>query len=442
MDASRTLLDYLAEPRSSRQLRQRLSLSQPSISRLLKSAGTDVVRIGRGPATRYARAEPVFGIEKSVSLHAVSETGLIEQIATLHTLANGAYVVEPVKRPADFWLLGCDSTGLFDTLPYFIHDMRPAGFLGRQITRWLANAWDAPADPREWNDRLIGRFLLERGLDLPGNLVVGEAAAHRLNRTDVTRVDDRSVEYPRLAQRSLDEGHEPGSSAAGEQPKFAVCQQEIGHVIVKFSPAGETAEAVRWRDLLRAEHHALTRIGAEGLPAAKSALYTYEGRCFLESLRFDRIGERGRRAAISLSMVDAEFAGEGYGWSRVAQSLRGQRLLDDEALRQIAWLEAFGGWIGNSDMHLGNISLTPVGTRFELLPVYDMLPMAFAPARGEVRDVALRPPIRTAVDGVLWRSAGAAAIDFWSAVAADDQISRAFRDIGRELAQRWREVLQ
>ncbi len=141
-------------------------------------------------------------------------------------------------------------------------------------------------------------------------------------------------------------------------------------------------------------------------------------------------------------MVDAEFVGEGYGWTRVARSLHKQRLLSDAALRQIAWLEAFGGWIGNSDMHLGNISLAPSRARFELLPVYDMLPMTFAPVRGEVRDVGLKPPIRTAVDEELWRRAGVAAIDFWSAVAADDQISRTFRTIAAGLARRWREVLQ
>jgi len=440
MDPLRRLLDNLAGPITSRELQQRLGLSQSTVSRLLGRAGPEVVRLGRGPTTRYARAVAVFGTDLSVPLFAVNETGLVEQIATLKALASGAYLVEPNVPMTPSWLLGNEGTGLFESLPYFLHDLRPAGFIGRQIARSLADEWGVSADPRVWNDRQIGRYLLERGHDLPGNLVMGQAAAQRVNRADVTVVDDRGLDYPRLASRALDD-QDPGSSAAGEQPKFAVCHREAGHVIVKFSPAGTSAEALRWRDLLRAEHHALARVADHGIQVAPSTLHDIDGRCFLESRRFDRRGERGRSAAISLAMVDAEFVGQGHGWTRVARALVERRLLDEAALRQIGWLETFGGWIGNSDLHLYNISLAPRPNRFALLPVYDMLPMAYAPVRGEIRSTALRPPIRTLTDEALWRSAGAAAIDYWSTLADDDQLSSGFRALSREQARRCREVL-
>lgn len=432
------LLDLLHEPRSSRELQRQLGLSQASISRLLRRAGAQVVRLGRGPATRYVRAVPALGGAPSLPLHAVDRAGLVEQIATLTTLANGSYLVQ--ADPPLFWLLGHDGTGLFDSLPYFLHDLRPAGFLGRLIARELAAAWGIPADPRQWNDEQIGRFLLERGHDLPGNLVLGRTAAQRVNLAEIAPVTDRHAEYPRLAQRAL-AGEAPGSSAAGEQPKLAVTHRDAGPVIVKFSPAGETAEAVRWRDLLRAEHHALACLAARGIPAAESSLHEIDGRCFLESRRFDRHGERGRSPAISLAMIDAEYVGVGHGWSRAARGLAERGLLDKMDLERVAWLECFGGWIGNTDMHLGNLSLAPAAERFELLPVYDMLPMALAPARGEVRQVNLRPPIRTGADRKPWRSAGAAAADFWSTVADDHAVSDGFRRLAADQARTWRQLL-
>ena len=65
----------------------------------------------------------------------------------------------------------------------------------------------------------------------------------------------------------------------------------------------------------------------------------------------------------------------------------------------------------------------------------------YAPVRGEMRGTVLRPPIRTITDEALWRSAGAAAIDYWSTLADDDQLSSGFRALSREQARRCREVL-
>lgn len=231
----------------------------------------------------------------------------------------------------------------------------------------------------------------------------------------------------------------PGSSAAGEQPKFAIHHVDVGHVIVKFSPTASSADARRWCDLLRAEHLAQVVIAEHGLPAARTAINVLERRVFLESQRFDRHGARGRSAALSLTMVDAEFAGRGHGWTQVAQTLRDSGLLDDPSLAQVRWLEVFGEWIGNTDMHLGNLSLAPTATGFRVLPVYDMLPMAFAPVHGGLPEVQLQPPIRT-TDEEAWVSAGKAAAGYWLRLADDRQLSSRFRALAGD-GRRWRELL-
>jgi hypothetical protein len=416
------------ETLSSRELQRRLGASQATVSRLLRAAGAQVVRLGRGPATRYAAARPVFGSGLRLPLYAVDEAGVVGELAVLRALADGRYLVE-AHEPA-FWLLGEGGHGLFGSLPYFLHDLRPSGFLGRALARQLAAEWGTPRDPREWSDDQIGGFLIRRGDDLPGNLVVGEAAAARAREGTTTPAVDLD-EYPRLAERALGDDA-PGSSAAGEQPKFAVRRHRAGHVIVKFSPATASEEGERWRDLLRSEHRALELLRERGHPAAETSIHLLEGRVFLESRRFDRRGVDGRVGAISLAMVDAELVGAGHGWTRVARGLRERGLLDSRSCEQLEWLESFGEWIGNSDMHLGNVSLSPGPRGFGLLPIYDMLPMALAPIRGELPNASPRPPLRGVGAAAVWSSAGEAALDYWQRLTEDEQLSTGFRALARD----------
>jgi hypothetical protein len=280
----------------------------------------------------------------------------------------------------------------------------------------------------------MGRYLLQRGDDVPGNLLLGEAAAKRVNQQLLSPISDRDKEYPNLALRAL--GRDPvGSSAAGEQPKFAVYHGEAGHVIVKFSSAASTDEAQRWRDLLRAEHHALLFLREQAVPTAATTLHSIDGRIFLESQRFDRCGARGRASALSLRMVDAEYMGQGQGWAATATSLYQKKLLDEESWTHIVWSELFGTWIGNTDMHLGNISLSPQEQGFRLLPLYDMLPMSLAPLHGEPPVAEFRPPIRLANQAQAWVSAGKAAAEYWQRLADDAKLSESFRSLANQRRQ-------
>lgn len=423
---------------SSTELQAALGVSQATVSRLLRRADGRVVRIGRGRSTRYALAEPVFGITNDVSIFEVTERGVVSEVGVLRALSGGAYYMDVIADR--WWLWGHARDGVFESLPFFLYDLRPSGFLGRQVARRLSADGTYPTDPRNWTDADIGRFLLGHADDLPGNLVIGEAAARRVNRRTLAPVGRRAATYPELAVRALDDDA-PGSSAAGEQPKFAVYQRDAGHVIVKFSPSARSAESNRWRDLLRAERHAQGVLADHGLPAAKAELFEFDGRVFLESQRFDRVEVRGRRPAISLTMVDAEFAGQAMGWSRVAGALRKSRLLDHVSFQHIVWAETFGTWIGNSDMHLGNISLAPTHDSFELLPIYDMLPMVLAPVRGELPKPRLSPPVVTSVNRDVWSAAGHAALAFWDRVQADPDMTRAFRRVAKHRLTRINELL-
>lgn len=205
-------------------------------------------------------------------------------------------------------------------------------------------------------------------------------------------------------------------------------------MIVKFSPSGESVDAVRWRDLLRAEHHALELLRAQGIPAAKTSCHGLGGRTFLEGQRFDRCGTQGRRPAISLAMLDAEYAGEGHGWTRIAAALQRAGRIGAASLASIVWAETFGGWIGNTDMHAGNISLGPTADGFELLPLYDILPMIFAPERGELLVRQLTPPLRTPLNEAVWEETRRAAVDYWSRNADDPLLSTDFRTLAGEAA--------
>jgi hypothetical protein len=423
-------------PLSSKAIQSELKASQATISRLLRRAGGRVARIGAGRATRYLSLRPLFQTPQLAHpLYAVEERGVVSQIATLHGGVDGSYLVAPsstplAPSPLARWLQGDSRTGRYPGLPYMLEDLRPAGFIGRQIGQRVGAEWGISKDPRGWTDDQLGRWLLLHGLDLPGDLVLGDAAAERVSSGSVAGepLGDRGEAYPALADEAL-AGGLPGSSAAGEQPKLAIRQREAGAVIVKFSPRGDGAAARRWGDLLRAEHLALCLLREHGLPAVESRLFVFDGRVFLETTRFDRCGDHGRRPALSLMRIDAELVGLGAGWTRVGAALCDAGLLSVDDHERIARLELFGSWIGNSDMHLGNLALRPTHEGFALLPIYDMLPMALAPQRSELPAVQLSVPLRRAGQENLWRDAGQLAEIFWSRLADQCELDDALRRI-------------
>jgi hypothetical protein len=66
--------------------------------------------------------------------------------------------------------------GWFDGLPYFLQDLRPDGFLGRQFARLHAQILQLGDDPREWSDDDALYAISLLGADQSGNFIVGEGA--------------------------------------------------------------------------------------------------------------------------------------------------------------------------------------------------------------------------------------------------------------------------
>lgn len=145
--------------------------------------------------------------------------------------------------------------------------------------------------------------------------------------------------------------------------------------------------------------------------------------------RFDRVGESGRVPMLSLSSIDAEFVGLGQSWTKVAARLHDHGLVDSEAVRTCLHNEFYAQWIGNSDRHLGNVSMTVRDTGFALLPAYDMLPMIYAPERGEIIPRSINYPVRPMQHEDLWQHAGMVAQRFWGRVSQDARVSADFRKL-------------
>jgi hypothetical protein len=192
--------------------------------------------------------------------------------------------------------------GWFDGLPYFLQDLRPDGFLGRQFARAHAQVLQLGEDPRQWSDDDVLYAISLLGADHSGNFIVGEGA-FRLWLDQVQQpppcLEETQVSaaYIERALRAMQDG-DGGSSAAGEFPKFTALRTLNGgptHVLVKFSGSDNSAGTRRWSDLLVCEHLAAHSLATmSGLTAAQTSVLQAGNRTFLEAVRFDRHGIRGR----------------------------------------------------------------------------------------------------------------------------------------------------
>jgi hypothetical protein len=302
---------------SSAELQAQLGVSQPTVSRVLKPLiqSGQVRKVGAARAQRYVLPRSVPGVGSQVPVMRVDTQGRASPFARVTPLAGGA-----------FWVEEADGVNArHGGLPWFLDDMRPQGFMGRTFAHAHPEL-QLGSDPRNWNDDDVLRALALFGDDLPGNLIVGEAAFQRFHTLPqrASRVDS-AADYPQLAEQAM-QGTLGGSSAGGEQPKF--CTLNAGRpVLVKFSPAGDTPVDQRSRDLLVCEHLALQTLARAGLPAARTQVFTGAGRVFLESERFDRVGQMGRIGMVSLQVYDAEYVGEMDNWAATANRMQARGLL-------------------------------------------------------------------------------------------------------------------
>lgn len=410
-------------------------ISRATLSRALKGLGASVISSGGSRRTRYALRRTLRGNANPIPLYRIDEHGQGHEIGLLSLIyPQGTCLANQAGFP---WPLNKDmADGWFEGLPYPIIDMRPQGFLGRNFARIHALDLNLPNNPDAWSDDDIIYMLSLLGHDQPGDLILGEVAYHRflerIRQSDTRFLSDDQIEesYPRLADMALLQG-EPGSSAGGEFPKFTASRlinNRKVDVIVKFSGADNSPAVRRWADLLICEHLASSVMANTlQIAVAESAIYQYADRTFLEVARFDRHGDFGRSPVCTIGSLNAALVGENADWPKTAQAFHNHGWLSAEDVTRITLIWWFGRLIANTDMHEGNLAFRPGLT---LAPVYDMLPMMYAPVSGgevPVKTYAPALPLPAEVD--LWKQSAKAAIQLWEICSDDERISTDFRQI-------------
>lgn len=426
-----------------------LGVSVPTLHRMLPALEARLLKAGQARRTRYALRRPLRGEEQGWLLYAVGADGqaeaagqldLLQPQGSLCDLARTAWPVPDEAR--DGWWSG---------LPYPLNDMRPQGYLGRQFARRVHPALAVPLNPQEWSDDHAVHVLARAGHDTSGHLILGDSAfaawqQAKLAPPEPVCPNQRARSYAALADEAVAQGV-AGSSAAGEFPKFPALRERTGsatpHVLVKFSGADASPAVQRWSDLLVCEHLALQAAATlPGVQAARSDVVQTAGRTLLEVERFDRHGLHGRSALVSLATLDATWLGDGSrDWPHLAARLAAVGLLDAQAVAAIQHISWFGRLIGNTDMHTGNLSFRPTAQSpagaaqpqqkgFAPAPVYDMLPMLYAPLPGgEVPARQFTPELPLPAQRAVWNTACTAATAFWLAAAQDSRISAPCRTI-------------
>lgn len=411
------------EPLTGIELAQRLGISQSSASRLIQHHRAQILTTGQARRTRHVLRRLVADVETPVPIYEIDEQGSVRRIAWLHPVAATGYHVETCCSDVD--------SATYDDWPWFLHQLRPAGFLGRHVARQYPMLGYGE-EPRLWSGDQLLRYLSRYGCSASGALIIGDSALEQwLRIADAPPPADIPAEeqYPRLVNDVL-AGAPPGSSAEGEQPKFLVARTASRpERLVKFSPPCSDAVGRRIADLLIAEHHALGTLSSAGIDAAASSIVEAGGRIFLEAERFDRT-PTGRIGLLSLEAFDLQFVGDAgrNRWPPIVQRLIRDARLPESVLGTVQRLHAFGHFIGNNDMHPGNLSFVVRGHRVSRVsPAYDMAPMSLSPVRGELSQCELTIAPSAALSRTAWEWAATAAENCWRRIAVDPRVSPGFR---------------
>jgi len=418
-------------------LSEAVGVSQSSISRALRQLADDgrVLKVGARRDARYSLRRSIESIGSDWPLRRVDRTGEIHEIGTVFALAADQYYVDVYPGAVD---AGFAYKGFTTGIPYWLQDQRPGGFLGRAVPARYPEL-QLPDRVIDWTDDHYLRYLTQRGSDTVSDIILGNPAFNEylagIRHRPIIQTDRRREHYPELARQVM-AGGLPGSSAHGEHPKFAaVIDTPIGErpVIVKFSPPRGTAVGQRWSDLLVAEHQAHEVLRAAGIPACESALHDFEGRTYLELIRFDREGGVGRIGVTSLLAIDTSYYGRLDSWIAAATRLSRDGRIDPRTLEQVRLVETFAVLIANTDRHFGNIAFFESYTgHYQLAPIYDMLPMLFAPDHDQIVARVFSPPDPASDTLSVWPRARDLAEGYWLDLAGSEQVSGEFRALCNE----------
>ena len=423
----------IKEERSAKELCSQLGISQPQFSRIVATIRRDLLISGKARSTRYSLRREVQAVGNQIPLYQVDSESRAQHVATINSIWPKGFYVESHNEKID--------SAYYEDLPFFIDDLRPSGFLGRYVPLQHSKE-NYPRDIRLWTSDHCLHYLSNFGWDSIGNFILGDKAYHLFesfkeqllgkSAQGVITEENQEQLYPQLAKDILLAG-KAGSSAGGEQAKFQAFRsrsQQLIPVIVKFSPPLENALAQRRADLLIAEHIAHQVLQESGIPTTRSTIIICKKQVFLELERFDRVATIGRRGVVSLAALDAHYTGELDSWTNSSHALFQQKLIDESTAKRIQWLDLFGELIANADRHAWNLSfLTDGQYPKELAPVYDMLPMLYAPYRDQLVERNFSPQKATPRNQELWNGARKTALTYWLRLTQDKRISPDFRRI-------------
>jgi hypothetical protein len=432
-----TSLHLKPSPVKETELAKRMGISRAAIAVKMSAAGPMVLPLIDPQEICYALRRPTRWGFEPLPIFEIDSDGLAKEIALLDLLTNDRGCVTwcstpnwPVETPGPYTF--------FSDLPYYLRNLWPRGYLGRAFSRTHAQSLNLPALPDQWTLEQMLYAMSIHGADVPGNLIIGREALSRFqskarNEAPISS-ENRARAYSQLAYQ-VTSGGGVESIAGGESLKFSAILERhngLSSVLVKFTNPDQSPKSQRWSDLLVCEHIASETLrNMFSRPAAPTRILRTGGRTFLEVERFDRAGISGRRATLSL---DAIYSGwpktESRNWLEGAEKLLKAELINTDTHSAMQKLWIFGHLIGNCDMSNENLSFFPCRYRFELLPVYDMLPMAYAPSDGA--DLLPLKPSLHFFRSTIWRLLGPAceaALCFWDEASNDERISPEFRKI-------------
>ncbi len=419
---------------SARDLQAATGLSQPSISLALAALGNRICKIGAARSTRYVATKTILGLPAKQPLYLTDDAGLLTIFGELTYLSDGGTYVQAAAKAS--WLSPANA------LPWFLSPLRPQGFLARQLNLLRP---DFPNNPDEWNTEQVLYMAAQHVTDPPGAFSLG-SVANAAKSTAPADLIARRAHYDNLTA-DIGKTLPASSSAGGEQPKFIVeisgdAHRAHLHFIVKFSPPHDTPFGARWHSLLHLEKLALDILREQNIAAATCAIVESATRTYLESQRFDRIGVEGKRHLVAIDALHQEFVGGArQNWIHTCEKLVAKKILTLDALRTVARIYAFGQYIGNTDMHFGNLSffIDDVTKPVPLLaPVYDMLPMMWRPSihSGALDITPVREPHVVAGYADEYADARAWAVLFWQKAAQLEVLDPTMREASRAGAAR------
>ena len=418
---------------SSLELQAATGKSQASISLALKQLGAQVVKLGAARSTRYALTQDILGLPASHEL-LWNDSDILGhepwRFGTLTYLQNDNLYVESGQR---VW----QTQG---RLPWFLTPLKPQGFLGRELARVRP---DFPNDPDDWTFAQILYMAINHVNDPVGAFFIGSLETSNFAApSDTINHALQKTEHYELLATSIGAGLPAGSSAPGEQPKFTARQRSGECFIVKFSPPRGTPFGERWHHLLHLEKRALQTLQTNGIASAQTEIVKTAKRTCLESRRFDRGASGAMRHIVSAAAVHDEFVhAPRVNWVVTCEALVKQQLLSSSDARNVVLSYLFGLFLGNTDMHFGNLSFfvdDVINPIFVPTPVYDMLPMMWRPDihSGNLDPSPLREPILPmgyAAESALARTW---AIDYWLQASNDAELSNELRGLCVENARR------